>query len=159
MNSVRQMVRVLPLILFASMSIFLTNCGDKNADTTNTFSSIYAATFKTACIQCHVPGTSTYVTNGVHLDFTSATTAYTTLTTNTVAGSSSIGTCAGIKIVAASAPTSSYLLGVLFQDYHVNNFAGVSGCTTYATHLTDQNISSTQKSAIIAWITAGAANN
>ncbi len=151
--------KLLFVFVLGLIPFFLSNCGDKAADTSANFSTIYTSMLKTACAQCHVPGTPAYNTNGVHLDFTTSATAYSTLLANYVAGTSSTGTCSGIKIVAANAPTQSYLAGVLFQDYHVNNFAGKSGCTTYATHLSDQNITPAEEASILAWINAGAPNN
>lgn len=153
--------RLLQTLALATSTLFLTHCG-KTADTPTTtasFASIYTTILGTACIQCHVPGQPVYVTRGVRLDFTNASVAYTTLTNNLVAGQSSTGTCSGIKIVQAGATNQSYLAGVLFQDYHIANFAGVTNCTPYANHLSDQNISASQEAAIVSWINAGAANN
>ncbi len=160
MNLLRQTRKLLALMACAFLSLLLTHCGNKAADISNNFSSIYATTFKTAnCVFCHAPGTSTYVTKQVPIDFTTVTTAYSTLTGSNVSGISSIGTCSGVKIVSAGYPAQSYLAGVLFQSYATANFASKSGCTPYATHLSDQNISAAEQAAIIAWITAGALNN
>jgi len=147
------------------LSLMLTRCGSNNSNSTTSnaaitpsFASIYTNVLSQACIQCHVPGTSVYINNNVHLDFTSASTAYSSLTGLTSSGVSS-SSCNGIKYVTPGSPSSSYLAAVLFADYNTSGFAGDSGCTPYATHLSDQNISSAEETAIIAWINAGAANN
>ncbi len=155
------MKKILSLLAFVSGTLLLTHCGSQSNDTPTTtasFASIYTTVLATACIQCHVPGQPVYVNSHVHLDFTSASTAYSTLTGNSVAGTSSTGTCGGIRIVSGVA-TTSYLAGVLFADYHIANFAGVGGCTPYANHLSDQNISASQEQAIVTWINGGAQNN
>jgi hypothetical protein len=123
-----------------------------------TFTNVYQNTLKTACIQCHVPGGAP-TNDGVKLDFTDQNTAYQTLMGSNVSGQISVGSCGGIKIVNPGNPASSYLAGVLFSEYNTDNFAGVSTCKPYTAHLTDQNLSADEKTAIISWIQSGAPNN
>ncbi len=123
------------------------------------FTTVYTDTLSTACLECHRPGGAATQTYGVELNFTSQATAYQTLTSLNVTGSSSTGICGGIRIVTPSSVEQSYLAGVLIESYHVNNFAGVSGCTPYSLHLSDQSLTDAEQSAIVSWIQHGALNN
>lgn len=146
------------IILGAALA--LAGCSKKTDSLeVGTFGYVYQNTLKTACIECHVPSGAAYASHGVLLDFSTQDTAYSTLLAKNVTGSSSTGTCSGIRIVSPSTPTSSYILGVLISSYHINNFAGVSGCTPYANHLSDQNLSSEEQTSLIQWIQGGALNN
>ncbi|MCB9025054.1 MAG: hypothetical protein H6625_01945 [Bdellovibrionaceae bacterium] len=148
------------LFVLLSVSFLLVNCSEKNASTSATpsFTNIYNNVLSQSCVGCHAPGGDAYDNDGVLLNFSTQTTSYSSLTSLNVTGASSIGTCGGIPIVG-NTPETSYLVGVLFDDYHQNNFAGVSGCTPYSVHLSNQNLSASEKSEIINWITAGASNN
>lgn len=140
--------------------ILLCRCGQTPTSTPTltegTFTHVYEKTLKSACIECHVPTGAAFKTDGVLLDFTSQAKAYSTLTTSSVTGGSSKTTCGSAKIVKATKVEDSYLAAVLFTEYNISNFAGISGCTPYTLHLTDQNISSTEKNSITTWIKNGA---
>lgn len=144
------------------IAIVVARCGgDKKTSTSiqPTFTSIYSTILSQACIQCHVPSGVPYG-SGVLLDFTSKTTAYTTLTTKVASGPTSGAACTtnNISIISAGSPSNSFLMGVLFTSYWGTNFAGV-GCTPYNAHLSDQALGSAEKAALEQWITSGAANN
>ncbi len=148
-----------------SFSFLLVDCGGSNSNTTQSavvvtasFASIYSGILSQSCAQCHVPGAPAHDLNGVVLNFSSASAAYSTLKSSNVSGMSSTGTCGGIHIIGSDS-SHSYLAGVLFADYNTNNFAGVSGCQPYANHISDQHITSAQEAAIVQWINAGAPNN
>lgn len=147
-------------VVFFMIAAILSSCGNNTANdattTSGSFSSIYTTTISTACINCHVTGGSS---NGSQLDFSSKALAYSTLTTKHVTGGSSVGTCGSASIVLAGSPSTSYLAAVLVSGYSSSNFAGISGCQPYSTHLIDQNLSTAEKNSIIAWIQGGALNN
>lgn len=151
-------------IVFFVGIIFLTfglvQCG-KIADepASGTFGSVYKALKNNSCQECHVPTGSATVTSHVELDFTSQTTAYTTLINGTVKGSTSVGTCSGVKLVVPSSPSTSYLAAVLFSSYSHDDF-GKTGCTPYSTHNSvDTHVTSTEQKSIIDWISNGAQND
>ena len=127
--------------------------------TAGTFTAVYNQTLKTACIECHVPSGSAYVNNGVLLDFSSQSNAFTSLRLRSVTGASSTGTCSGVMIVSSGQPANSYLVGVLNPAYNYANFGGHSGCTPYSAHLQDQNLSAAEQASIVSWIQQGASNN
>jgi hypothetical protein len=151
---------IIQLLLTLSLLLVLCRCGQAPQETytSGTFAHVYNVTLKTACIQCHVPGGSA-TTAGVTLDFSTQTTAYQSLTTSVVSGGSTKNTCPNISIVLSKDANKSYLAGVLFDSYHTSNFAGVTGCTPYSAHLTDQSLSSDEQTSIVNWINNGALNN
>jgi hypothetical protein len=141
------------------LPILLSGCGkESTTPAAGTFGNVYTVTLRTACANCHAPG-GLPTTQGCTLDFSSQAQAYSTLTGGTVAGSGEPTACLGLKYVVAGDPSSSYLVGVLNSTYHVNNFAGHSGCLPYATHLQDQNLTADEQSSIVSWIQGGAQNN
>jgi hypothetical protein len=150
------------LFLTAFILVTFTRCGTQNTGSTiptsGTFASVYSIIKSNSCNQCHIPTGAATVNSNVALDFTSSTTAYTTLTTKLVTGTVASGTCGTVKIVGAT-PSKSYLSGILFTDYAGSNFAGVTGCTPVTTHTAMFNLSATNEASINAWITAGALNN
>ncbi|MCB0365170.1 MAG: hypothetical protein H6624_18910 [Bdellovibrionaceae bacterium] len=154
--------RSLVIVFGGLMALGLWGCsGDEKPSSTDPskFSSIYTNILRFHnCHSCHSPGGSAYDTDGVQLDFSTQALAHSTLTTKNVTGATSVGTCGSVKIVNTT-PQTSFLAGVLFSTYHISNFAGVSGCTPYSVHLSDQNLSSSEETAIVDWINAGAQNN
>lgn len=151
----------LALLLLAA-PFLLTQCGKITTTTTptsGTFASVYSILLSNNCNECHIPTGAATTNNHVTLNFTSATTAYTTLTQNSVTGASSTGTCGTVKIVSAGSLSKSYLIGVLVQSYNISNFAGVTGCTPYSTHLQDTHLSSSDQTSLTTWIQNGALNN
>ena len=140
--------------------LLVANCGKSSSgpDTTAvspTLTSLYSNVFSQNCIVCHVPGGAS---NGSTLDFSSITTAYQTLLSAHVSGTSTAGACASVRIVTPSHPETSYLEAVLDASYAKANFVQ-TGCTPYAVHLQNTNLSSAELSALSAWISNGAANN
>jgi hypothetical protein len=142
-----------------AIALLLSACGKSTESTSGTFTQVYTNTLSRACIECHKPGTAATDQDGVTLNFSTQATAFSTLLESTVRGASSTGTCGSVKIVTAGSVENSYLAGVLFTDYHKDNFAGVSGCTPYAVHLQNQNLSASEKTTILDWIRNGALNN
>ncbi len=126
---------------------------------TSSFTSIYTNTLSSSsCKTCHQPGGSAW-DDGIHTDFTSQSAAYRDLTTLSVQSGSNTS-CASAKIVTASNTQKSYLLAILFDDYTSSNFGGVSGCTPTASHRQyGAALSSSEKTALVQWITNGAAND
>lgn len=144
-------------ILAGAWVLALNGCGQLAELTPGTFSNVYSNTLK-SCAQCH-DGTDASVENGT-VDFSSQALAYETLLAGTVSGITAAGTCAGVKLVDAGSPSTSYLLAVLFADYASGTgFAGDGDCVPYATHLEDQNVSASEKASMVQWIQDGAQNN
>ena len=144
-----------------SLLITLARCGlvpDTTTPASGTFGSVYVALKSNNCTECHVPGGAATVA-GAQLDFTTQSTAYTTLLSKSVSATSSIGTCGSAKIVTAGDVSKSYLAAVLISSYSTSNFAGVTGCTPYSAHLTDTNMSAAEKTSVTDWIKNGALNN
>ena len=144
------------VILAVLVGLYGCGHGDSSEPTPGTFTYIYSKTLRTACVECHVSGGAQ---NGVNFDFSTQALAYQSFSGSTAQGSSSIGTCGGIKNVNPGSAATSYLLGVINAAYHTNNFAGVGGCTPYAGHLSDQHLTSAEQDSIVTWITNGALNN
>lgn len=149
----------LAVALPAALGLLLNGCSKSEGPKSGTFGNVYANTLSTTCRSCHQPGGTAYASYNVLLDFSSQNNAYSTLLNRTVSGSSSVGTCGGIRIVSPSAPTSSYLAAVTVSSYSTSNFAGVSGCTPLNSHLTAYPLSSSEQTSLIAWINAGAPND
>lgn len=153
---------VMALTLAASLAL-LSGCGDtgtKTATTATTFTELYNNTLKVSvtCKGCHISG-GAGTTAGAALDFSTQALAYSTLTQSTVAGGSSVGTCSSVRIVTASDPTRSYIVGMFVTSYQTANFGGKSGCTPINTHSTAGYMSAAEQSALLSWINAGAPNN
>lgn len=156
------MMRVfgIKIFLLAVMmaSGFLVSCskdpGTSSTEVSPTFTSLYTNVFGSlTCVNCHQPGGSAY-TDGVNtLDFTSSSAAYNGLLA-TVQSPSNPSQCGSVKRVLSGSPTSSYLLGTLFSDYNIDDFAGSSGCRPYAHTI---NLGASTKNAIVQWIQNGAA--
>lgn len=149
----------LAMALPAALGLLLNGCSQSEGPKSGTFGNVYANTLSTTCRSCHQPGGTAYSSYNVLLDFSSQNNAYSTLLGRTVSGTSSVGTCGGIRIVSPSAPTSSYLAAVTVSSYNTSNFAGVNGCTPLNSHLTAYPLSASEQTSLIAWINAGAAND
>jgi hypothetical protein len=155
------MTNKLKHLAVAGLILALWSCSESKTTDPNKFSSIYPNIIRFHnCHSCHAPGGQVYdnPTDPVELNFSTEDLAYSTLTSKTVAGPTSKGTCGGIKIVNTT-PQTSFLAGVLFSDYNAANFGGVSGCTPYSVHLSDQNLSTSERDAIVTWINNGAPRN
>ncbi|MCC7404443.1 MAG: hypothetical protein IT288_08600 [Bdellovibrionales bacterium] len=158
------MTNKLKHLVVAGLILALWSCSEDtkpNSTDTTKFTSIYTNIIRFHnCHSCHAPGGQVFdnPTDPVELNFSTEDLAYSTLTSKNVAGPTSKGTCTGIKIVNTT-PQTSFLAGVLFSEYNTANFAGVTGCTPYSVHLSDQNLSSSEKSAIVTWINNGAPRN
>lgn len=154
---------VVSLCFFYATAVLTTSC-TKDANITvvaPTYSSLYSNVFyngNTGCVSCHAPGESAYDTDNVGIDFTSSSNGYSTLVGPDVMGNTSVGTCSAVELVDPGSPTSSYLAAVLISSYNSGN-VGKSGCTPYNVHLSDQNLSTEELSALEEWITNGAQNN
>lgn len=158
LNAVACLVTVL-------VALGLAGCGSSpspTASTTTEFSKVWTIVQAKNCNTCHNASNSASATNGFGvINFASQATAYATLTGgSTVKGVSASGNCGSVKLVAAANPTTSYLAGILFSDYNISNFGGVTGCTTaYNSHYSNATFSDADKATIIAWIKDGASNN
>ena len=161
--------RALAAATFAALAFSMAACSGHHSVGTNgaladrfllapSFSSIYAQTLSTACIECHQPGASASADYGVELDFSSQAAAFSSLQ-GTVASATSRGQCGGVKIVRAGNPASSYLLAEIDQSFSSPDFGGVAGCVPAAVHYSTINLSQAQRSDIVSWIQAGAPNN
>lgn len=153
--------RIVCSLIALSFTLVINGCSSDNSssDTTPTFSGLYSNVFSQDCMDCHSPGGQAQV-DGIPLDFSTKTLAYQTLTESSVSGSNA-GDCGGVTIIGDSAETS-YILGVHSESYRQNDFAGVVGCTPYAGHIEDSNISSLidpYLNDLVSWINAGALNN
>jgi len=124
---------------------------------TPSFSEVYSTLESAGCADCHSPGASGFLA-GAQIDLSTQAQAYFTLTTKTVTGTTSIGSCSGVSIVSAGAPERSYLAAVLIPSFQTDDFADVSGCTPLNTHTEEQYLTSSQQSKVEKWI-AGGANN
>ena len=151
------------VLALATMSVlFLSGCGEiskltEGTTTSGTFSDVYTKTLNNDCIQCHDGADTNQFGN---LDFSSQTKAYESLTSGTVSGPSSGNICAGVKLVDAGVPASSYLLATLFTDYTASsNYAGVATCIPYNAHALLDALSSSKKASLVAWVTSGALND
>lgn len=156
------MTNKLKHLVVAGLILALWSCSEDtkpNSTDTTKFTSIYTNIIRFHnCHSCHAPGGSAYDTDGVQLNFSTEDLAHSTLTTKFVTGNTSVGTCGAVRIVNTS-PQTSFLAGVLFSEYNTANFAGVTGCTPYSVHLSDQNLSTSEKDAIVTWINNGAPRN
>lgn len=123
------------------------------------FSSVYASTLSTACVECHNPSGMATVNYNVQLNFMNKTAAFTSLTESSVNGATSAGTCGPVKIVVPGQPANSYLIGTLIQRYANGNFGGVGGCTPYAGHYSIINLTSSQQTGLVGWVQDGALDN
>jgi hypothetical protein len=140
------------LVLFV---LSLADCGQNPLSTepaSGTFGSVYQTIRTANCVVCHVVGNSASYGD---LDFTSQTTAFTTLTTKKVTGPASVGQCGTFNLVVAGSPATSYFAAVLFTDYA----SGYGSCVPYSLHHTDQNITADEQASFVAWIQNGALNN
>jgi hypothetical protein len=156
-------MRSLSLILGASVIV---GCGGGNggppdAGVQATFSSLYSS-YLNQCANCHTP-TAPGRTSDTEktLDFTTAATAYTTLTTGKASGLVGNQTaCNGVAFISAP-PAPSLLLAVLDQPTR-STFA-VGSCDSTA--VTDQTVklgsapSADFITALKTWLAAGAPNN
>lgn len=148
-----------PLVLGAAV-LLLARCGLEQAEApSGTFRSVFQAFQSNNCTECHTPTGAAWQSDGVQLDFSDASAAYTGLTTQNVMGASSVGNCPGVKLVVPGDLNKSYFAAVLFDDIPQDDFAGVTGCTVYPTHHADVNLSASQQTSIRAWIQNGANND
>lgn len=158
----KSLLHYISVILVIVAALTLTRCGTQDPTTSltpGTFASVYSILKSHNCTECHIPTGAATIDSGVKLDFTSQTSAFTTLTTSTVSGSSGINSCTGVKIVVPNSPSTSYLAAVLFSKYSISDFGGKSGCIPDNSHLTQNNLSTADQSSIIDWIQNGAKNN
>ena len=118
--------------------VLFNRCGTSPSDPApppaGSFAHVYSILQTANCNECHTPGGSASQSQ-VTLDFTSPSTAYTSLTTSTVSAQDATS-CSGIKIVVAGNPSKSYLAAVLSSTYYSggSNFSEKSGCTPYTAH-------------------------
>lgn len=166
------------LSLVAISLLVLTNCSKQNnnapSDTSiagdsqgltaialaPTYSSLYANVFSKRCAECHRPGGSAN-SAGAQLDFSSAASGYSTMVNQSVSGITSASVCSSAKIVVGNV-NSSYILATFFSGYGLgsNNWGGIAGCTPYDHTAFQTSVpSGAEKSALIQWISSGAANN
>ena len=148
-------------LLFVVIVLLLSRCGSNNSTPpSGTFANVYQVTLSKACIQCHVPGTSTFTPpTNVPLDFTTQTTAYNTIKNGKVQGGSSVGTCGGLAYVSTTI-NNSYLMATIFQSSLTgNNYAGKAGCTPYTGQHLGLNLTAAEQASFTTWIEAGAPNN
>ncbi len=155
------------------LGIFFIGCSNSNSGGSSacsnsssyvgTMTNIYSHVFSTQCVSCHTPGKSPYEDGLSQLDFSTAASAYASLTsssTGRVSGAASGLGCQNILYVNSASPTTSYLMAVLSDDYATNNFAGMAGCIPLNSHRTGLvNLCSSDVSAISQWILNGAVNN
>ncbi len=154
-KSLKRVALLTTLCIGATLA--LSNCGKKD-ETSTTFATVYTETLSTSCVACHdTPGSGAQ--NGAGLNFSSQALAYSTLTAGNVTATTSVGTCGSVRLVVASSPSTSYLLGTIIQGYSSSSFAGVTNCTPYAGHFSSLNLSSTQQNNLVSWIQGGAQNN
>lgn len=149
----------LGLLAFTSLAL-LTNCGSSSSSSsTATFTQVYTALQTNNCSSCHYSSGSAWTTYGVHLDFSSQSAAYTSLTTLT-SSDTSTPACNGVNYVVSNSPTTSYLLAVLEKDYSTETFSK-SGCVVpYNTHSSlIGSLESDDESLLLSWINAGVPNN
>jgi hypothetical protein len=151
-------VRSLPLfVALGVLAVVLSRCGQNYPSApAGSFRDVYDIVKKSNCNECHVPTGAAWKEDGVRLDFGTAKDAYSTLTKNIVTGKSSKTICKDVKIVTPGKVDKSYFLAVLDETVYREDFAGKKGCSPYATHLTDTNLSDAQKSSIRKWIENGA---
>ena len=149
-NRFRGLKSSLILTLTAFLFFSCSKTDDKTTSTDATFSSIYTKILSVNCVTCHTTGGGS---SGVSdLDFSSQTNAYNDLM-GTVKKQS---TCTSLRRVEPSTPSRSYVLALLIDDYNKDNFAGVTNCKPPVEHITNTRLNSTDKLAIIDWISAGA---
>ena len=147
-------------IIWQSLAVLLVVVGcsktdDKTTDFPATFSNIYSKILSVTCVNCHTTGGGSSGVND--LDFSNANNGYSDLF-SLVKSPSSPSTCTSVRRVVKNTPSQSYLAGVLFSDYNIDNFAGSSGCKPNTKHLGYWSPSTAEKNAIIDWIAAGASN-
>jgi hypothetical protein len=145
-----------------ALLMVLTHCGkveEATGPASGTFGHVYKAIKSNNCDECHVPTGAATVNSNVQLDFTSQTTAYTTLMNTTVTGGASVGTCGAVKNVTASDPTKSYFAGIMVPAYRMDNFAGATGCLPVNTHIEQYSFSGDEQTSLTNWIKNGALNN
>ena len=148
----------LPLVAAGLLSA----CGSQSADSPSlppTFTNVYANSFA-GCNSCHSPGQASYDVSGVHLDFTTQATAYSTLRSWRTGSAASGADCNGIVTVSPGSPQASYVEAMVDPTYRKSPFPGGSGagCTPYD-HSGFVNLSQASKSLLSAWIQNGANND
>lgn len=152
----------LPIAL-AALALTLPRCGQtptSSGPAAGTFTNVYSIITTSNCNQCHVPAVSAGSARGSTLDFTSATTAYTTLTTQNVTATDSSANCGTVKIVNKTTPANSYLLAIFTQADQVTGFGGAASCKPDTSHLAGTaNITGDELTTINNWIIAGAPQN
>ncbi len=124
------------------------------------FNSIYTEILSKNCVQCHEPEGSATVNNFVQLDFSTASSAYQTLTTETSTGvaANTNGQCFGVPLIVKSSPTESYMLATLSTQYNHTNFYKTD-CSPYLPDAHGATVSASDLDAIVKWIQDGALNN
>lgn len=151
------------VILLIGATLTLSQCSNNSLTSVEpTFSSLYTNFFYNNCLTCHQPGGTATVASAT-LDFTDASTAYTSLRTSVASGITSGTACAGISIINTTTPANSFILAILSTDYYSTDFAGATNCTPYTEHHTNiaisQAFTSNVKTALVEWITQGAQDN
>ncbi len=150
----------------SSAIFFLVQCGGDDSKKVSTPSSGCSGSFKDACTvllvqetcnNCHVPGQTIFDSQGAKLDFTSATTLFTSLTTLSSAYNGNED-CIGIPYINTTTVTNSFLLGMIDSSLAKDDFAGKTGCTISSAHAANNFIGTAADiTTIKTWITAGAA--
>ena len=135
--------------LVALAAVFIAGCGAKDVPASGTFGNVYANTLN-RCSTCHQPAGSG---SASPLNFLTQITAYSTL----LAYNSVETGCGSVRYVVPSTPQSSMLPAVLFADYFA--LVGVGGCSPYNVHLSNQALSASERTSLLAWISGGALNN
>lgn len=141
--------------------IFLASCSKKEDTMNPTYATLYSEVFSKRCVECHRPGGQAYQ-NSANLDFSTSSTGYNSMVGVSVSGITTIaGGCTGRKIVQASQPTNSYILGTFFSDYGLGGSTfGGAGCSPYNhTGFANSVPTSREKTALVEWISKGALNN
>ncbi|MBF0206679.1 MAG: hypothetical protein HQK53_07295 [Oligoflexia bacterium] len=144
-------------MLAALALLLLAGCGEKKGEETR-FTTLYNGTFKTNCAQCHYPNSPHNNDYNLQVDFSTIDNAYSSLTTlkSVDASQGSEAKCAGINLVVAANPSSSFLLTRIDDAYCTPNYANKVGCTPTKHSEGKTAISAAEKASIIAWINEGA---
>ena len=152
------------LLAIALTSLYLlSHCGSDNSSDSSsgieaTFSSLYTNYFS-SCGQagCHREGTNAY--DHINMDLSSASSAYTALTSTTLSNETS--ECAGKPILKADDPDNSLYFALGGTDLFRDTFAAANG-NCYPTRFSSMPFTGETdevKSALRTWILAGAENN
>jgi hypothetical protein len=138
--------------------------GDSSGDPGAHFSSLYS-NYLNNCSQCHAPG-AVGATSSTEksLDFSTAATAYSTLTGKATGLSGNQQACNGVPFIVSGKPGSSLLVAVLDSGTRsAFDYSGTPGCDNNAISDMAFKTGKTPSAAFIAalktWIQNGAAND